>query len=445
MARTVLAAMKIALLAVSVALGVFAGTWVAVAQTGRNDTVAQADDSNTSDEFKQRRAEKQRQEEILLEGMLSQHVLVSPEAETAMQSAIQRYQQIVAAGGWPRLQKTRTLRIGDLDEVVPLIRAQLQITDGLDPSGATEWSFDESVQKALMAFQRRHGIPPNGVYDARTFAALSVPAEARLQQLRVNQLRMRDLLDRKLPARYVMVNVPGFELQAVSNGVVEISSRVIAGRPERQTPAIAAKINGVNFFPFWNVPESVAFKDLVPKAQKDPAFLINERIRVLTDWNGQEIDPRSVDWGQPEYLNIKFKQDPGPQNALGLVRIDMPNPDNVYMHDTPMKQLFGQSRRAFSAGCVRIHKIFDLVTWIVATNGDWDRARVDSALLGGQPIDVKLNAPIDVFFTYLTAWTDADGTPHFRTDLYDRDAAGDGMQAVAHDASDAPVVQSLAP
>ncbi len=416
-----------------------------MAQASRSDTPQSDDSGNTNSEFKKRREERQRQEEVLLEAMLTKSPLIAPEAEAGLGQAIARYQQIAGAGGWQIIPRTRTLRVGDVDETVPLLRRRLQLTDGVAPGSDSDWNFDETLQAGLVRFQRRHGIPGGGALDGRTLAALNISAEQRLQQLRVNQLRIRDLLDRGMPERYVIVNVPAFELQAVTAGQVEISSRVIAGRPERQTPATAAKIVNINFFPFWRVPESVAFKDLVPRAQKDPEFLIREGIRVLADWNGQELDPRAIDWNQPEYLNIKFKQDPGPQNALGLVRIDMPNPDNVYMHDTPMKPLFGRSSRGFSAGCVRVHKIFELVTWIAATNGDWDRARVDSALLGGQPLDIKLNKPIDVFFTYLTAWVDTNGAPQFRADLYARDSSGDSSGPADREPNEAAPAQSLAP
>jgi L,D-transpeptidase YcbB len=439
----------IARVASAVALLGLGAALPAFAQATRNDlAIAPAqvvDEGNTNDAFKQRREENARKEDILLEAMLTKHMLVSPEAEQGLAAAVQRYQQIVSGGGWPVLPKTRTLRVGDSDEVIPLLRVRLQLTDGLNPENQSSWTLDEEVQAALMAFQNRHGIPPNGVLDRRTFAALNVSAMTRLEQLRVNQLRVREMLDRGMPQRYVLVNVPGFELQAVNQGQVELSSRVIAGRPERQTPATAAKIQGLNFYPFWNVPESVAFKDLVPRAQKDPSFLVNERIRVLSAVTSEEIDPRNVDWGAPEFLNIRFKQDPGPQNALGLVRIDMPNPDNVYMHDTPMKPLFGRSSRAFSAGCVRVHRIFDLVTWIAATNGDWDCARVTSVLDGGQPFDVKLTVPIDVFFVYISAWADPGGQPQFRQDLYGRDGATTVAIADRDDREGAPPPQSLAP
>lgn len=386
-------------------------------------------------------------EDSMLDGLLSRHVLVSLDALQSMQAAIDHYQQIVAHGGWPALPRSAVLRPGDRDEAVIAIRAQLIITDGLSPEDAGNWVFDEALEASLKHFQARHGIPPTGAADRRTLAALSIPATQRLNQLRLNLQRMRDMLAEPLPPRFVLVNVPGFELQAVANGHVELGSRVIVGRTERPTPTVTAKIKGLNFFPFWNVPESVAHLDLIPKLSKDPEYLNRERIRVLTDWKGTEVDSHVIDWHAPEAQTLRFRQDPGPQNALGLVRVDMPNEHNVYMHDTPMKQLFGRADRAFSAGCVRVHRIFDLVSWIAATNGDWDRARVDSVLSGGFAEDVKLTNPIDVYFVYLTAWTTPEGIVEFRGDLYDRDGAADPTAHDDKDSGAAPLFgqQALAP
>ncbi len=202
-----------------------------------------------------------------------------------------------------------------------------------------------------------------------------------------------------------------------------------------------AKIKELNFFPYWNVPESVAFGDLIPKLLKDPGYLQRERIRVQTDYGeaGQIVDPSFINWSSPEAQSFKFRQEPGPQNALGLVRVNMPNEHNVYMHDTPMKNLFGRSARAYSAGCVRVQRIFDFVAWLAAPNGDWDRARVDSVLMGGQQMDVPLVAEVDVYFTYLTAWATPDGEVSFRQDLYGWDGSAD---VLAQD-KEAPTADAL--
>ncbi len=359
----------------------------------------------------------------LLDTLTPTDLFTSPEAVQRLEDAIGFYQRVAGAGGWPALKKGVTLRPGDQDEVVELLRKRLRISGDMAQIGTGGWVFDDLVQAGLQHFQRRHGLPPTGLLDVRSVYALNVSAEDRLAQLRVNLQRMQEFTSRGLPDRYVMVNVPAMELQAVDEGRIALKSRVIVGRVERPTPGIAAKIQGLNFFPYWKVPESVAFKDLIPKLQKDPEYLTREHIRVLADPDGQEIDPHAVNWAEPKFLNIRFRQDPGNFNALGLVRVDMPNPDNVYMHDTPLKDLFRRPQRAFSAGCIRVYRILDLVAWLAGTNGDWDRGRVDSTLAEGYALDVKLNKPINVYFVYQTAWVDTEMGVAFRPDIYGRDGA----------------------
>ncbi|NJO34508.1 MAG: L,D-transpeptidase family protein [Rhodospirillales bacterium] len=252
---------------------------------------------------------------------------------------------------------------------------------------------------------------------------MNVPAAARLAQLRLNQQRIRDLLNQRMEDRYILVNVAGFQLEAVERHNVEQRHRVIAGKPERQTPTVRATIRALNFFPYWRVPDSIASLDLIPRLLKEPEYLAKEQIRVLTgSFNGPEIDASNIDWRQADATRIKFKQDPGPQNALGLVRIDMPNEHGVYMHDTPMKKLFDQRGRAFSAGCVRVQDVFGLVAWIARDEPSGvDRQRIEDILAAGQAVDITLTRPLPVYFTYLTAWVDADGRPEFRPDIYGRD------------------------
>ncbi len=367
-----------------------------------------------------------KEDEQLLDGLNTKYVLASQEVEQAMLGALDRYEKVVAKGGWPMIPKGRTLRIGDQDENVLVLRRRLAITDGLSRNNLDDWTFDEDVEAAVRNFQVRHGIPPNGRVDRRTLYALNVSAEARLTQLRVNINRMREQLANGMPPRFVMVNIPAFELQAVSYGRLDIQSRVIVGRTERPSPSVGASIKAVNFFPYWHVPESVAQKDIIPKLQKDPSYIDREYIRPLTDWSGEEIDPTLIDWHAAEAMNIKFRQDPGPHNALGLVRMDMPNEHSVYMHDTPMKNLFGRSTRAFSAGCVRVQRVFDVVTWLLEPEGEWNRARVDSVLASGVPLDIQLKEQVPVYFVYFTAWVSPNGIVNFRPDLYDRDGS-EGM------------------
>lgn len=343
----------------------------------------------------------------------------------SLQVAIERYSRIVSNGGWPMVPGPRMMRTGDDDERVPALRRRLRASGELAATSSylDSFSFDAELEQALMLFQRRNGLRVRGRVDRPTFAALNVTAEMRLNQLRLNLNRIQQLVSSGLEDRYVMVNVPGYQLEAVERHEVQQRHRVITGRPGRETPAIKATIRGLNFFPYWRVPGSIARLDLVPRMQREPDYLEKEHIRAYRgSFDGPEIDLASIDWHNVDLSQTFFRQDPGPWNALGLVRIDMPNEHIVYMHDTPMKQLFTQPARNYSAGCIRVQNVMDLVGWLASQEGGWEEpGRVQMVLDQGQPHDLVLTRPVPVYLAYITAWSEPDGEIHFRPDIYDRD------------------------
>jgi murein L,D-transpeptidase YcbB/YkuD len=366
----------------------------------------------------------------------------------ALEGAIARYQDIVANGGWPTIPGNRMMRPEDDDERVPLLRKRLAMSGELARAKGNGFSFADDLEEAVRRYQQNNGLRVTGRVDKPTLAALNVPAQARLQQLRVNLQRLRDLMAQKIEDRYVLVNVPAFQLEAVEKHQVDLRHRVIAGKPERETPSVRAQIRALNFFPYWRVPDSVAKLDLIPRLQKEPEYLQKELIRVMTgSFNGPIIDSASIDWRQADVAKIKFRQDPGPQNALGLVRLDMPNEHGVYMHDTPMKPLFGQRGRAFSAGCVRVQDVFTLAEWVARYEPGWSEpGRAQQIVDGGQPVDVVLTRPVPVYFAYITAWAEPDGGVIFRPDIYSRDGLRDLIAGHDRDPSEGPTPsQTLAP
>jgi len=377
----------------------------------------------------------------------------SEEMLGAMEKAIAEYQRIVAAGGWKPVpgSSNRTIRPGDDDERIPHVRRRLRASGDLvhRAGGSYEsFTYDGELDEAVRRFQERNGLRVSGRIDQPTLAAMNVSAQARLAQLQTNLQRLRELQAGRIEDRYILVNIPAFQLEAVEKYEVQQRHRVIVGREQRQTPTLKATIKGLNFFPYWRVPESVAHLDLIPRLQKEPEYLDKEGIRVYNGFNGPELTPMSVDWRNPEALKYKFRQDPGPRNALGLVRIDMPNEHTVYMHDTPMKQLFDSRQRPFSAGCVRVQDVFKLVAWIARDEqGGWTEQRVDDVIQQGQALDVNLARPLPVYFAYITAWAEpSTGRVEFRPDLYGRDGSRDLAGERDPDAPPPPSgVQALAP
>jgi L,D-transpeptidase YcbB len=368
----------------------------------------------------------------------------------AVEAAIQKYERIAAKGGWPVIPGTRMIRPEDDDERVPVLRRRLAVSGELRAENVqlNSLSFDGELDVAVRRFQENHGMRVSGRVDKPTLQALNVPIQSRIAQLRLNQQRLRDLMAQRPEDRYILVNAAAFQLEAVERGEVQQRHRVIAGRVERQTPVVKATIKALNFFPYWRVPDSVATLDLIPKLRKEPEYLAKEKIRVLaSDFNGRELDVASVDWNTVTSTQIKFRQDPGTQNALGLMRIDMPNSEGVYMHDTPMKQLFAQRGRSFSAGCVRVQDVFKLGEWIARYEMGWEQpGRAQAVVDAGQALDLNLTRQVPVYFTYITAWAEPNGSVQFRPDIYGRDGIKDSTAGRDRDDSEGPApVAALAP
>jgi L,D-transpeptidase YcbB len=374
----------------------------------------------------------------------------SEEMITAIDGAFARYQRIVSSGGWATIPGKKMIRPGDDDERVPILRRRLAVEGYLGrSSGYDNFTYDGNLEVAVKKFQEAHGLRSSGRVDRPTLDELNIPAEARLRQLRLNSTRIQELQHNRPDERYILVNVPAFQLEAVERYEVKLRHRVIVGRTERETPNVKATVKALNFFPYWRVPSSIGTLDLVPRLRKEPDYLDKEKIRVYSVKNDQEISSSAVDWNRVDPTQIKFKQDPGPQNALGLVRIDMINEHGVYMHDTPMKKLFEQRTRNFSAGCVRVQDVFQLAEWIAQYEVGWDQpGRVEQILQSGQALDLNLSRPMPVYFTYITAWAEPDGSVSFRPDLYNRDGVnqqGHG-EPDPHDNPPAPIPsQALAP
>lgn len=369
--------------------------------------------------------------------------LRSDEMLQALERAIERYQQIASAGGWPRISDTRSIRLDDDDERIPLLRKRLAATGELKSQTASVGLFSGNagdLEAAVRLYQENNGLRVTGRVDKYTIQSMNISAQARIAQLRLNHQRLRDLVNQRMEDRYILVNAAAFQLEAVERGEVEQRHRVIVGKPERQTPVVKAQVRALNFYPFWRVPESVAHLDLIPRLQKEPEYLQKEQIRVLTgSFNGPELSPASIDWRQADAHKIKFRQDPGPQNALGLLRLDMPNEHGVYMHDTPMKQLFAQRGRHFSAGCVRVQEVFKLGEWIAKYEPGWSEpGRVQDVIDRGQPLDLTLSRPVPVYFTYITAWAEPDGRVHMRPDIYGRDGVRELNPGQERDPADGP-------
>jgi murein L,D-transpeptidase YcbB/YkuD len=345
--------------------------------------------------------------------------IYGPETLDRTLGALRFYEEIVARGGWGTLGPgVRGLKQGQSGPEVLALKQRLAVSGDLDSGNAATDLFDAATTEALKGFQSRHGLSQTGSVGRLTFAALNVPADVRLNQLRASTERLRQNTF-KFGPRYVVVNIPGAVVEAVANGQVERRHVAVVGRKDRQSPVIAARITSVNLNPNWTVPNSIIKADKFAAVRKDPHYLYKHSMRVL-NWKGEEIDPNTVDWTGKKPINFMLRQDPGPLNPLGQVKIDMPNTEAVYMHDTPSKELFNRDVRFHSSGCARVSDVRELAAWLL-NDTEIDRATIDREIAAGSRLEIKLPRAVPVAWVYITAWGDGRGLVQFREDIYGLD------------------------
>ncbi|NKB52003.1 MAG: L,D-transpeptidase family protein [Rhizobiaceae bacterium] len=345
--------------------------------------------------------------------------IFAPQTIDYVHQAIAEYQAIVDSGGWPVVPANKKLKIGASSPTVAVLRKRLMISGDMPRNAGFSSQFDTYVDAAVKRFQLRHGLPADGVLGRYSFAALNIPADIRLGQLHTNLVRLKSMSG-FLGNRYVVVNIPAAQIEAVDGMTVTQRHTAIVGRISRQTPILNSKIYELNLNPYWTAPKSIVLKDIIPLMRKDPKYLTDNKI-LLFDTNNEQIDPRMVDWSTDEAVNYRFRQEPGRINAMGSVKINFPNPHAVYMHDTPQQGLFNKLLRFDSSGCVRVKNVRDLLVWLAKETPQADRSQIERIIASGERTDLELVEPVPVYFTYISAWSTDDGAAQFRDDIYQRD------------------------
>jgi murein L,D-transpeptidase YcbB/YkuD len=341
-----------------------------------------------------------------------------------LKQVLAKYRGMSLHGPWPQVPAGPPLKKGVTSARVAELRKRLAASGDLDAGRTSAVLFDEPLETAVRTFQGRHGLEPDGVAGRATLAALNVPLAERMRQIELNLERLRWILG-NTERRFIIVNIADFHLKVVEDGKPVLSMKVVVGKSYLQTPVFTAKMKYLIINPVWNVPDSIARKEILKDIRKNPRYLSEQNMNVLRGWGDQEeeVDPETVDWSHvsPRSLPYRFRQEPGPLNPLGRIKFMFPNSFDVYLHDTPSKGLFARSIRAFSHGCIRIEKPIELAEYLLGGSPNWSREKILSAVKKGVETEVPIPHPLNVHFIYLTAWVDENDTLQFRNDIYGRD------------------------
>ena len=342
----------------------------------------------------------------------------------ALRTVLAKYRALAAKGGWNTVPLGESIKPGTSDPRIPAIRARLSLTDVASGEvGTAEGQlYGNALVEVVKRFQARQGLEGDGVIGSTTIVAMNVPVQERIKSIILAMERLR-WMPENLGQQYLIVNIAGFELRRVNAGKVEERMAVVVGKPYHRTPVFSDRIRFLEFNPYWNVPPDIAVNEELPVLRRNPAGLSAQGFEVVR--GNQVSDPSSVDWSSvgPGHFPYQLRQRPGPNNALGRVKFMFPNPHNVYLHDSPARNLFERNVRAFSHGCIRLSRPLDLAEQVLRVGGvqGWTKERINDVVASTKNTVVNLREPLPVHITYLTAWAD-DGVANFRQDIYGHDA-----------------------
>lgn len=312
---------------------------------------------------------------------------------------------------------------GDRSTDVAALRTRLGVTH--DSRRGPENYYDDETAAAVMNFQRENGLDADGVIGPKTLALLNLDTRAQMAQVIANMERLR-WMDEKKPERYILVNIPSQRLWAVDKGEVVHEMDVIVGKPDRQTKTFKAEIQGIRFNPKWNVPMGIKVKDFLPKLREDPTYLSQKGIEIYlgTGSERRTIDGTEIDWSsmtRADMSRLTMVQRQGANNALGRIRVLMPNDYDIYLHDTNTPEYFEKSKRTLSSGCVRMSHPEDIARFVLSRNEGWSDEKMQRTLERGATAEVMASTPFPVYLVYQTMWLDSEGRLVYGDDVYKRD------------------------
>ncbi|BAV10146.1 L,D-transpeptidase catalytic domain [Filimonas lacunae] len=338
---------------------------------------------------------------------VSEYTPLNPQY-TQLQSFLPKYYNLEKKGSWDSIPVTKkTFKQGDKDSIIALVKQRLQLMEDLaaSASDSTAFIFDKDLTDGVKSFQRRTGLAVDGKISPSFIKELNVPLEQRVQQVLINMERMRWLPSDK-DSDYILVNIPEYKLHVFEKGKQAFDMNVIVGKEGNSTVIFNGKLKYVVFAPYWNVPSSIVKNEVVPGMARNSNYLERQNMEITGKEGGLPV----------------VRQKPGPKNSLGLVKFLFPNNYNIYLHDTPNRDLFDRTNRSFSHGCIRIAEPAKMAGYLLADQKEWTTEKIDSAMHGSKEKWVTVSNPVSVFICYLTAWVDGEGKLNFRKDIYGHDA-----------------------
>ncbi|MDZ7839457.1 MAG: L,D-transpeptidase family protein [Gammaproteobacteria bacterium] len=340
-----------------------------------------------------------------------------------LRELLSRYRLLELQGGPETVPPGDALKIGLRSPRVAALRRRLSQIGDLAGDAESDL-FDATLESAVKRYQTRHGLEPDGVAGARTLESLNVPLGQRIRTIELNMERWR-WLPRDLGDRFIAVNIAGFQLYVVERDEVTMTMPVVVGKRYHSTPVFSGSMTYLVFSPYWNVPRSIAVNEMLPELRENTAYLEQESMQVFRGWEQpvQPLESAAIDWPGVDVADFpyRFRQLPGPHNALGRVKFMFPNKYSVYLHDTPAKGLFSRAARDFSHGCIRVSKPMELAEYLLSDQPEWDTERITRAADRGVEQSVPLASPWPVHVLYWTSWVGPEGAVHFRADVYGRD------------------------
>ena len=343
----------------------------------------------------------------------------------ALKDAIRAVETKLSAKGEPvRVENGATLKPGMQGERVAQLREFLTWTGDVTQVSAAANMYDAPLEEGVKRFQQRHALTADGVAGANTIKAMQVPMRTRIAQVQATLERIQqDAQNASLQGKSIVVNVPGYQLQAMENGKPVLTSKVIVGRTDRATPIFTKTIERVSFNPQWYVPQSIAKKDLLKKEHANPGYLARNNFKVVTPEG--TVSPSEISWENisASDFNYRLRQGAGDDNALGKVKFDMESAQAIFLHSTSSPQLFAKNQRNLSSGCVRVEKAEELAQFVLKDMPEWSASRASDAYQGNRTQAVEVNS-VPVQMVYWPAFVDSNtGAVHIHPDIYGKNEA----------------------